>query len=70
LRSTNWKKPAYLDTMATAYAENSQLDEAIKYKLKALESKPDAEDRKRMEERLALHRQQRPYGEAPQLPPK
>jgi prepilin-type processing-associated H-X9-DG protein len=35
---TEWKNPLYLDTLATAYAEAGQFDEAVRYQFRALDA--------------------------------
>lgn len=59
---TNWKKDAYIETLAAAYAEKGDFDEAIKWLQKAMELGPNnfVEVRKKM---LELFESGRPYRE-------
>jgi tetratricopeptide (TPR) repeat protein len=59
---TEWKNEAYIDTLAAAYAESGDFDQAIKFQKQSLEM-ADASDRKGMEERLQLYQQRKPYRE-------
>ena len=59
---TEWKKWAYLDTLAAAYAESDNFDEAVKYQNQALGGSDVPEDnRVEMRKRLELYRQHKPY---------
>jgi tetratricopeptide (TPR) repeat protein len=52
----------YHGTLAAAYAEVGQFDKAVAEQRKALEDKSlDSEDRAKMEQRLKLYREEKPY---------
>jgi tetratricopeptide (TPR) repeat protein len=52
----------YHATLAAAYAEAGQFDKAVEEQTKALEDKSlDREDRDKMEQRLKLYREKKPY---------
>ena len=57
----NFKDADYLDSLAAAYAENGDFDQAIRYITKALGMKVDSNDRKDFQKRLALYRDRKPY---------
>jgi tetratricopeptide (TPR) repeat protein len=61
-----WNKPHYLDTVAAAYAEAGDFEQAIRWHKKALEARPKewAED-PGAGERLALYQARRPYHRDP-----
>lgn len=59
---TNWKKNDYLDTLAAAYAEAGEFEQAVKYQERALRTGfIPREDRRGFEARLAQYRQRKPY---------
>ncbi len=59
---TKWKDADYLDTLAAAYAEAGNFEEAIKYQTQVLQMKGRFhQHRPGMEERLALFHQRKPY---------
>jgi len=59
---TGWKKPAFLDTLAAAYAEIGEFDSAVQWQSKALELwAHDAEFQRQAGERLKLYRSRQPY---------
>jgi Flp pilus assembly protein TadD len=60
---SGWKAPAILGTLAAAYAEAGDFDNAIKWETKYLESNPSAVDSERHRQRLSLYEQKKPYHE-------
>jgi|GEM_PF-2419325 len=54
---TGWKDGQELETLAAAYAEAGQFDEAVKFQTKAAEIDPNLTDKKR----LALYQQKQPF---------
>ncbi|HMD04834.1 MAG TPA: tetratricopeptide repeat protein [Candidatus Binatus sp.] len=57
---TSWKDAYALDTLAAAYAENGQFDEAVKWQTSALALLGNVE-RDEFEARLAMYRKREPY---------
>jgi len=57
---TSWKDANALDTLAAAYAENGQFDEAVKWQASALALLGNV-DRDEFEARLAMYRKREPY---------
>ena len=63
---TEWKNWGYVDTLAAAFAEGGDFDQAIKYQTQALEGKDISEqNRSGMKKRLALYQNKKPYREKP-----
>jgi serine/threonine-protein kinase len=61
---TGWKNPSCLDTLAAAYAEAGQFEEAVRYQTRALEDPKLKDDfRTAAKERLQLYRQKKPFRE-------
>ena len=60
---SQWKEAAYIDTLAAAYAEAGAFDQAVKFQKQSLEM-TRAPGRRRMQERLKLYQQRKPYREA------
>ncbi len=68
---SEWKNPDFLDTLAAAYAEAGQFDDAVKWQKKALEH-PEAFDAAKFEQakqRLKLYEARQPYHEPRPAPP-
>jgi Flp pilus assembly protein TadD len=75
---TRWKNGDFVDTLAAAYAEAGQFDEAVKREQQVLEL-PDTEAKiNAARARLSLYKSRRPYHEekreavspAPAIPPR
>jgi tetratricopeptide (TPR) repeat protein len=64
---TSWKNVAMMDTLAAAYAESGEFDEAVTWQMKALEfaSQMAPEIRKGLESHLELYRARKPFRQAP-----
>ncbi|HVX10641.1 MAG TPA: tetratricopeptide repeat protein [Pirellulales bacterium] len=61
---TEWQQPAFIDTLAAAYAEAGDFDSAIKWQAKAVEMLPeDTSVKAQAEDRLELYRAHKPYRE-------
>jgi nucleotide-binding universal stress UspA family protein len=60
-----WRNPSYLDTLAAAYAEDGQFEQAVKWQKKALEF-PElaAKQEEAASVRLKLYEQGKPYRDA------
>jgi tetratricopeptide (TPR) repeat protein len=58
-----WKDPAVFDTLAAAYAEAGDFDEAVKWENKSLASNASNGALERMGRRLSLYEQKKPYHE-------
>jgi Flp pilus assembly protein TadD len=57
-----WNNPGWLDTLAAAYAESGQFDEAVKWQRKALEDERFAKTKgEEGRKRLKLYEQKMPY---------
>jgi serine/threonine-protein kinase len=62
---TNWNDPAYLDTLAAAYAEAGDFAAAVKWQEQAIKLVKDETSKKAFADRLALYQQRKPYREKP-----
>jgi tetratricopeptide (TPR) repeat protein len=59
---SGWKDPLYLDTLAAAYAEAGQFEEAVRYQTRALDDPALKGDvRMAATQRLELYRQKKPF---------
>jgi tetratricopeptide (TPR) repeat protein len=68
---SEWKNPDFLDTLAAAYAEAGQFDDAVKWQKKALEHPEafDAAEFEQAKQRLKLYEARKPYHEPRPEPP-
>ena len=60
-RIDSWDTWDYIDTLAAAYAEAGDFDNAIKFENEAIRKTRDADAIKGAQERLALYQQHRPF---------
>jgi hypothetical protein len=58
---TEWRNPAYLDTLAAAHAESRDFEAAVKCQSKAIELRDDEKEKKDLRTRLKLYQAKRPY---------
>ena len=63
---SNYQKPGFLDTLAAAYAEMRDFDNAVRFEEKAMAIGASPEDMKAMREHLASFKQHRPYRDTPE----
>ncbi len=61
---TNWQDPDYFDTLAAAYAEAGQFENAVKWQTKAVAAVPE-EQRDDFQSRLDLYQSDKPFREPP-----
>jgi tetratricopeptide (TPR) repeat protein len=65
---TKWENARDIDTLAAAYAETGDFDQAVKYEVQALNTTGvSAGTRREMEERLRLFQEHKPYREESKL---
>ena len=57
---TDWEEPRHLDTLAAAYAESGDFEQAVKYQEKALQLAPERK-KAEFEQRLGLFKAGQPY---------
>jgi tetratricopeptide (TPR) repeat protein len=61
---TRWKNASQIDTLAAAYAEMGNFDQAVKFQQQALQMRFVSPDlRQEMQERLSLYQKRKPYRE-------
>jgi tetratricopeptide (TPR) repeat protein len=60
-RIDSWDNWDYIDTLAAAYAEAGDFENAMKFEKKAIRKARDAEDKKGAQERLTLYQQHHPF---------
>lgn len=60
---SEWKNAYRLETLAAAYAEAGDFDNAVEWQEKAIKFYADADARKKGEERLKLYKDKKPYRE-------
>lgn len=67
---SHWQRSGEIDTLATAYAELGDFDQAVKYEKQALnDSSLAPKEREEREKRLALFQQRKPFREDLTAPP-
>lgn len=64
---THWKNGGHLDTLAAAYAEIGDFEQAVKWQQKAVELMPKGEHAEEVAQHLKLYQQKQPYRESPKL---
>ncbi len=57
-----------MDTLAAAYAESGDFEQAKRWQAKAIEVAPDGKDKQEMRGRLELYKQGKTYREVPKKP--
>jgi tetratricopeptide (TPR) repeat protein len=61
---SKWQKPAYLTTLAAAYAESGDFDQAIRWQRKVLDLPEDAkQERDKARQRLDSYIEHKPWRE-------
>jgi tetratricopeptide (TPR) repeat protein len=65
---TKWGKPSEIDTLAAAYAETGDFEQAVKYETLALKlPEPDAKVREHLQQHLSLFQDHKPYRSEPNV---
>jgi tetratricopeptide (TPR) repeat protein len=62
---TAWNEWQCLGTLAAAYAETGDFENAVRWGDKAVQSAPNGDQRKKHRDAVALYRQRKPYREQP-----
>jgi tetratricopeptide (TPR) repeat protein len=62
---TAWKEASFLDTLAAAYAESGNFEEAIKWQEKVIDLTNDEEAKAGLRTRLALYKEGKPFRDEP-----
>lgn len=63
---SQWENAGYLDTLAAAYAENGEFEQAVKYAMRAVEKMPVSDpDRPQLIEHLEFFRRKEPWRSKP-----
>jgi tetratricopeptide (TPR) repeat protein len=58
---TEWKEPAYLDTLSAAFAESGDFDAAVKWQTRAIELLTDKNEKGDYSTRFMLYQEKKPY---------
>jgi tetratricopeptide (TPR) repeat protein len=58
---TDWKQPSFLDTLAAAFAESGDFENAIKWQSKAIELATESAEKHELQSRLKLYQDKKPY---------
>ena len=58
---TNWREFNFLDTLAAAYAERGNFDEAVKWQMRAKQLVPEAHLAEKCNSRILLYESRTPY---------
>ncbi|QDT98040.1 tetratricopeptide repeat protein [Gimesia aquarii] len=58
---SDWKEPNFIDTLAAAYAESGDFEQAVKYQKMLLKMLNESADKRDFEERLELYLAGKPY---------
>jgi tetratricopeptide (TPR) repeat protein len=58
---TEWKKPGYLNTLASAYAQAGDFESAVKWQAKAIELEADAKKKEEYRARFKRFQERKPY---------
>jgi tetratricopeptide (TPR) repeat protein len=65
---TKWEKPSEIDTLAAAYAETGDFEQAVKYETLALKlPEPDAKVLEHLQQHLSLFQDHKPYRSEPNV---